>query len=46
MFQNNVKLFITEQLKQTYMDKSAIQKQLKVKDNFCILTLETLHEKV
>ena len=45
-FQNHAKHFIIEQFNQTYMEKSTLQKQLKVKDNFCFLTLETLHRKV
>ena len=39
------KLITIEQLNQLNLDKSMLRKRLKVRENFWILTLETLHPK-
>ena len=39
------KLITIEQLNQLNLDKSTLRKRLKVRENFWILTLETLHPK-
>ena len=44
-FKHQSKFIIKEQLHQTNLDKPALQKRLKVRENFWIETLETLHAK-
>ena len=44
-FKRQAKLITIEQLNQLNLDKSTLRKRLKVRENFRILTLETLHPK-
>ena len=44
-FKRQAKLITIEQLNQLNLDKSTLRKRLKVRENFWILTLETLHPK-
>ena len=44
-FKHQAKLITIEQLNQPNLDKSTLRKRLKVRENFWILTLETLHPK-